>query len=76
MTEFQREIGCVIVLLAFSLGCFGYVEIVRIEATGLNRTKLISGSPGVPAIYRRSTKIFMKGCENEDSDFRYNVGVE
>ena len=31
MTEFQKEIACMIVLLSFFLGCFGYVEIVHTE---------------------------------------------
>lgn len=34
MTEFQKEISVVALLLVFLLGCFCYVEIAHTEATG------------------------------------------
>lgn len=38
MTEFQKEIGVVIVLLGFFLGYFACVETVRIEVAGRSGT--------------------------------------
>lgn len=34
MTEFQKEIGVIIVLLGFFLGCFVCVEIAHTETAG------------------------------------------
>lgn len=38
MTEFQKEIGCICVLLVFFLGCFCYVGIVHTEAAAIRRS--------------------------------------
>lgn len=38
MTDFQKEVGCLIVLLAFLLGCLGFAEIVHTETTAKSWT--------------------------------------
>lgn len=44
MTEFQKEIGVIIVLLAFSFGFFVYAETVHIERAGGSLTVDNQGS--------------------------------
>ena len=40
MSEFQKEIGVIVVLLAFLLGCLCYVETAHTEATGRSRAAI------------------------------------
>lgn len=41
MTEFQKEIGIIVVLLGFFLGYFVYVETVQTGIAGRSRTAII-----------------------------------